>query len=45
MKDKLTPLVVFKGMPDGKIARIFGSMPASMHFCLSRKGMDEPQRV
>ena len=30
--EKLTPLVVFKGKPDGRIARNFGWMPASMRY-------------
>ena len=28
--EKLTPLVVFKGQPNGRIARTFEVMPASM---------------
>ena len=30
--EKMTPLVVFKGKPDGRIARNFGGMPTSMRY-------------
>jgi DDE superfamily endonuclease len=35
--EKLTPLVVFKGKPDGRIARNFGGMPASMKYICQDK--------
>ena len=35
--EKLTPLVVFKGKPDGRIARHFGGMPASMRYICQDK--------
>ena len=30
--EKLTPLVVFKGQPNGRIARTFNVVPASMKY-------------
>ena len=39
--EKLTPLVVFKGNPDGRIARNFGGMPSSMrHICQDKAWVD-----
>ena len=35
--EKLTLLVVFKGKPDGRIARNFGGMPASMKYICQDK--------
>ena len=35
--DRHTPLVAFKGMPDGRIARDFGGMPASMRYVCQDK--------
>ena len=31
-RDKLTPLVVFNGKPDGRVARIFNGMPAFIKY-------------
>ena len=35
--EKLTLLVVFKGKPDGRIARNFGGIPASMRYICQDK--------
>ena len=35
--EKLTPLVVFKGQPNGSIARTFNVMPASMKYVCQAK--------
>jgi DDE superfamily endonuclease len=37
VKDKLTPLVMFKRKPDGRIARNCCGMPSSMHFVCQEK--------
>ena len=35
--EKLTPLVVFKGLPNGRTARTFNVMPASMKYVCQEK--------
>ena len=40
--EKLTPLVVFKGQPNGRIARTFNMMPASMKYvCQAKAWVDQ----
>ena len=38
--EKLTPLVVFKEQPNGRIARIFNGMPASIMYIFARKRLE-----
>ena len=38
---KLTPLIVFKGQPNGRIAKTFNRMPASMNVCQEKAWVDQ----
>ena len=43
--EKLTPLMVFKSKPDGRIARNFVGMPASMRYVCQDKALWVDHRV
>jgi DDE superfamily endonuclease len=39
--EKLSPLIVFKGEPNGRIAKTFNGMPASMNVCQEKAWVDQ----